>query len=64
MKTRKQFRRPRKFPMDVARFFNPQKSGTNTIYDEQGRIIRLGTHQEQKRRERSYIVVSTPNYMQ
>ena len=64
MRTRKQFRRPRKFPVDVARFFNPQKSGTNAIYDLQGRIIRLGTHQEQKRRERSYIVVSTPNYMQ
>lgn len=64
MRTRKQFRRPRKFPVDVARFFNPQKSGTNAFYDLQGRIIRLGTHQEQKRRERSYIVVSTPNYMQ
>lgn len=47
--------RKRKSPQDVARFFNPQKSGTNAEYDINGRISRLGTHQYEKSKERSYI---------
>lgn len=57
-KNQKQFRKPGRFPADVARFFNPQKSGTNALYDSDGRIIKLGTHQAQKAAERSYIVVN------
>lgn len=56
-KNQKQFRKPGRFPADVARFFNPQKSGTNSIVDLEGRIIKLGTHQAQKASERSYIPV-------
>lgn len=56
-KNQKQFRKPGRFPADVARFFNPQKSGTNSIIDLDGRIIKLGTHQAQKAAERSYIPV-------
>lgn len=56
-KNQKQFRKPGRFPADVARFFNPHKSGTNSIIDMDGRIIKLGTHQSQKAAERSYIPV-------
>ena len=56
-KNQKQFRKPGRFPADVARFFNHQKSGTNSIVDLDGRIIKLGTHQAQKAAERSYIPV-------
>lgn len=56
-KNQKQFRKPGRFPADVARFFNPQKSGTNSIVDLDGCIIKLGTHQAQKAAERSYIPV-------
>ena len=35
----------KKFPKDVARFFNPYKSGTNAEFDINGKITRLGTHQ-------------------
>lgn len=56
-KNQKQFRKPGRFPADVARFFNPQKSGKNSIIDLDGRIIKLGTHQAQKAAERSYIPV-------
>lgn len=53
-KKQKQFRKPGRFPADVARFFNPQKTGSNTLIDEKtGMIIKLGTHQAQKARERS-----------
>lgn len=45
----------RKFPQDVARFFNPQKSGTNAEYSIDGRMLRPGTHQYEKSKERSYI---------
>ena len=57
-KNQKQFRKPGRFPADVARFFNPQKIGTNSIIALDGRIIKLGTHQAQKAAERSYIVVN------
>ena len=57
-KNQKQFRKPGRFPADVARFFKPGKSGTNALYDMDGRIIKLGTHQAQKAAERSYIVVN------
>ena len=40
-KNQKQFRKPGRFPADVARFFNPQKIGTNSIIDLDGRIIKL-----------------------
>lgn len=43
----------RKFPQDVARFFHPEKSGSNANYETGF----LGTHQEEKARERSCIVV-------
>ena len=57
-KNQKQFRKPGRFPADVARFFNPHKTGSNTLIDEKtGQIIKLGTHQAQKARERSYIPV-------
>ena len=29
-------KKKRKFPEDVARFFNPHKSGTNAEYDKHG----------------------------
>lgn len=50
-------RKKRKFPQDVARFFNPQKSGTNAEYDQYGRLLRLGTNQEKRRKEKSCIPV-------
>lgn len=51
---------PKKFPADVARFFNPQKSGTNAEFDPTtGMPVKLGTHQQEKNRERSYIPVYT-----
>lgn len=56
-KNQKQFRKPGRFPADVARFFNPHKSVTNAIVGLDGRIIKLGTHQAQKAAERSYIPV-------
>lgn len=43
--------RKRKFPQDVARFFNPHKSGTNAT------TLNFGTHQLEKMRESSYIPV-------
>lgn len=43
----------RKFPQDVARFFHPEKSGSNANPETKF----LGTHQEEKARERSCIVV-------
>ena len=58
MKTKKQFRRPRRFPQEVARFFNPQKSGTNAEFDPNtGILINPGTHQRQKMKEKSYIPI-------
>lgn len=56
-KNQKKIRKPGRFPADVARFFNPDKSGTNACYDMDGRIIKFGTHQAQKAAERSYIPV-------
>lgn len=51
---------PKKFPADVARFFNPQKSGTNEEFNPTTRMpVKLGTHQQEKNRERSYIPVYT-----
>lgn len=48
----------RRFPKDVARFFKPQKSGTNAEIDPKtGRIIKFGTHQYEKSKERSCIPV-------
>ena len=32
-------KKQRKFPQDVARFFNPQKSGTNAEYNKNGILI-------------------------
>lgn len=49
--------RKRKFPQDVARFFNPHKSGTNAEYEKNGRLIALGTHQREKAKQSSYIPV-------
>lgn len=50
----------RKFPQDVARFFNPHKTGTNELRDiATGLITQLGTHQSEKAKERSYIPVYT-----
>ena len=49
--------RKRKFPKDVARFFNPHKSGTNAEYNTQGLLISFGTHQREKSKEKSYIPV-------
>lgn len=43
--------RKRKFPQDVARFFNPQKSGTNAT------TLNNGTHQLEKMKESSSIPV-------
>lgn len=47
----------RKFPNDVARFFNPQKSGTNAEYNKFGFLVKPGTNQAKKMEERSYIPV-------
>lgn len=38
----------RKFPNDVARFFNPQKSGTNAEYNKFGFLVKPGTKPSQK----------------
>lgn len=46
---------PKKFPADVARFFNPHKSGANA--EMMGGVLRPGTHQYEKSKERSYIPV-------
>lgn len=43
----------RKFPQDVARFFHSEKSGSNASYEKGF----LGTHQEEKAREKSCIIV-------
>lgn len=50
-------RRKRKFPIGVARFFNPHKSGTNAEYSKNGLLIKPGTHQLKKMQESSYIPV-------
>ena len=42
---KKKNRKPGKFPADVARFFNPHKSGTNACYAQNGMMLRPGTHQ-------------------
>ena len=58
MKGKKQFKKPRRSPEGVARFFNPQKSVTNAKYDPKtGRLVKPGTHQYQKMQERSYIPI-------
>lgn len=44
-------------PQDIVRFFNPQKSGTNAEYDQNGRLIAFGTHQREKAKQSSYIPV-------
>ena len=49
--------RKRKFPQDVARFFNPQKSGSNAEFDINGRLIAFGTHQREKAKRSSCIPV-------
>lgn len=49
--------RKRRFPQDVARFFNPQKSGTNAEYDKNGMLIHFGTHQREKASQSSCIPV-------
>lgn len=46
-------KRKRKFPADVARFFHPEKSECSMV----GTIVKRGTHQEEKARERSCIIV-------
>ena len=50
-------KKQRKFPQDVARFFNPQKSGTNAEYNNNGILINPGTHQKHKMRCSSNIIV-------
>ena len=34
-----------KYFQGISRFFNPQKSGTNAVYDKYGGCVKLGTHQ-------------------
>lgn len=46
-------KKKRKFPADVARFFHPEKSMCQQDPD----ITRIGTHQAEKAREQSCIVV-------
>lgn len=46
-----------KFPQDVARFFNPHKSGTNAQYTKEGMLIAFGTHQREKAQQSSCIPV-------
>ena len=50
-------KKQRKFPKDVSRFFNPQKSGTNAEFNTRGFIVSPGTHQREKAKETSYIPV-------
>lgn len=60
MKKKKNKKKPGKFPADVARFFNPHKSGTNAMYHPKtGALLRPGTHQREKMQESSYIPVLT-----
>ena len=47
----------RKFPNDVARFFNPQKSGTTAEYNKFGFLVKPGTNQAKKMSEISCIPV-------
>lgn len=49
-------KKERKFPESVARFFNPQKSGANAKI-KFGKLLKLGTNQEKKRKEKSCIPV-------
>ena len=57
---KKKNRKLGKFPADVARFFNPHKSGTNAMYHPTTRtLIRPGTHQREKMREKSGNIVVT-----
>lgn len=51
----------RRFPQDVARFFNPVKSLV-IYFDERRKTVYMeqkGTHQHEKSKERSYIPVYT-----
>lgn len=41
----------RKLPNDVARFFNPQKSGTNAEYNKFGFLVKPGTNQAKRWRK-------------
>lgn len=50
-------KKKRKFPKDVERFFNPQKSGTNAEYDKHGFLVRPGPNQAKRMSERSCIPV-------
>ena len=45
------------FDPAVARYFNPQKSGTNIVIDEKGRILKWGTHQMELMATRSFVPV-------
>lgn len=53
-------KKKRKFPKDVARFFNPQKSGTKAEYNQNGLLVAPGTHQREKMQQSSYIPVYQP----
>lgn len=37
-----------KFPQEVARFFNPFKSGSNAEFDKNGKLIKLGINQQRR----------------
>lgn len=53
----KRLKKKGKFPQDVARFFNPHKSGTNAQYTKEGMLIAFGTHQREKAQQSSCIPV-------
>ena len=47
----------RKFPMNVARFFNPSKTATTAEYNKYGVMVKPSVNQYRKMQEKSSIIV-------
>ena len=47
----------RKFPMNVARFFNPSKTATTAEYNKYGVMVKPSINQYRKMQERSSIIM-------
>ena len=50
-------KKKRKFPMNVARFFNPSKTATTAEYNKYGVMVKPSLNQYRKMQEKSSIIM-------
>ena len=50
-------KKKRKFPVNVARFFNPSKTATTAEYSKYGVMVKPSINQQRKMHERSSIIM-------